>query len=143
LCLVEEVCVTVTVAGTTDQNELGTPGQHRQPAVVVAHGELDIADDALRRTLVALASDGQDVVVDLLNVTFIDSSVVRALLLAHREVTERGRWLRVVYTHHLIRRVIEICGLTELLPQYTSVEAAVRGVHSTVQRPEADGRQGQ
>lgn len=101
------------------------------PVVVVAKGELDIADESLQRVLVDLAPDSRGIVVDLLNVTFIDSSVVRALALAYRDATDRGGWLRVVYTHHMIRRVLEICGLAELLPQYTSVEAATRGVPST------------
>jgi anti-anti-sigma factor len=112
------------------------------PLVVVAEGELDVADESLQKLLLDLVTDDRGLVVDLLNVTFIDSSVVRALVLAHREASERGGWLRVVYTHHLIRRVIEICGLAELLPQYTSVEAAVRGVHSTVRQPDHDGRLG-
>jgi len=106
------------------------------PVVVVAKGELDIADESLQKVLVDLAAEGRGLVVDLLHVTFIDSSVVRALVLAYREANERGGWLRVVYTHHVVRRVIEICGLAELLPQYTSVEAAVRGVHSNVHQPE-------
>jgi len=114
------------------------------PVVVVADGELDIADESLQKVLLDLATDGRGVVVDMLNVTFIDSSVARALVLAYREAEDRGGWLRLVYTHHLIRRVIEICGLAEHLPQYTSVEAAVRGVHSTLHQPDAlDGRLGQ
>lgn len=118
-----------------------------QPVVVVASGELDIADESLQKILGDLAGDSRGIVVDLLNVTFIDSSVVRALVLAYREARDSGGWLRVVYTHHLIRRVIEICGLAEVLRQYTSVEAAVRGVHSTLHQSEHqagthDGRQG-
>jgi len=108
-----------------------------QPVVVVGNGELDIANESLEKVLLDLATDGRGIVVDLLNVSFIDSSVVRALALAYRGTKERGGWLRVVYTHHVIRRVIEICGLAELLPQYTSVEAAVRGVHSTVHQSAA------
>ena len=67
------------------------------------------------------------IVVDLTNVTFIDSSVVRALVVAHRTVLQRRGWVRAVYTHHLIRRVIDICGLDDVFPQYASVESAVRG----------------
>ncbi len=40
-------------------------------------------------------------------------------------VSERGGWVRIVYTHHLIKRVIEICGLTEVFPQYPTVAAAI------------------
>jgi anti-anti-sigma factor len=101
-----------------------------EPGVVVAEvsGELDAADNTLDDELTRLlARSDSHLVVDLTNVTFIDSSVVRALVVAHRTVMERGGWVRVVYTHHLIGRVIEICGLDEVFPQYASVESAVRG----------------
>lgn len=104
-----------------------------EPSVVVAEisGELDAADNKLDDELRTLLdrSDTQ-IVVDLTNVTFIDSSVVRALVVAHRTVRERGGWVRIVYKHHLIGRVIEICGLGEVFPQYASVESAVRGTTS-------------
>lgn len=108
----------------TSQAGLGAPG------VVVAEisGELDAADNKLDDELRALlAGSESQLVVDLTNVTFIDSSVVRALVVAHRTVTERGGWVRIVYTHHLIGRVVNLCGLDELFPQYASVESAVRG----------------
>jgi stage II sporulation protein AA (anti-sigma F factor antagonist) len=93
---------------------------------VTARGKLDAATDELARALDSAVAGGADhLVVDLLDVTFIDSSVVRDLVLAHRAVSERGGWLRIVYTHHLITRVIEICGLSEIFPQYPTVAAAI------------------
>ncbi|SHG57321.1 anti-anti-sigma factor [Jatrophihabitans endophyticus] len=106
------------------------PPSSDDPIVVVVDGELDASDldwtDELRATLDA---GHRRVVVDMLAVSFIDSSVVRALVSAYRVVAEEG-WLRVVYTHHLIRRVITICGLADALPQYPTVEAALRGTPS-------------
>lgn len=105
-----------------------------EPAVVVVEisGELDAADTTLDSELQALLDRSEShIVVDLTNVTFIDSSVVRALVVAHRTVTKRGGWVRVAYTHHLIGRVIEICGLREVFPQYPSVTSAVRGMTTT------------
>lgn len=93
---------------------------------VTASGELDAATDELSRALdSAVAGGAQHLVVDLLDVTFIDSSVVRDLVLTHRAVSERGGWVRIVYTHHLIKRVIQICGLTDVFPQYPTVAAAI------------------
>ena len=93
---------------------------------VTASGELDAASDELSRALdSAVAGGAQHLVVDLLDVTFIDSSVVRDLVIAHRTVSQRGGWVRIVYTHHLIKRVIEICGLAEVFPQYPTVSAAI------------------
>ena len=101
-----------------------------EPGVVVAEvsGELDAADNKLETELQTLLARSESrIVVDLTNVTFIDSSVIRSLVVAHRTVAERSGWVRVVYTHHLIGRVIEICGLRDVFPQYASVECAVRG----------------
>jgi anti-anti-sigma factor len=98
-------------------------------AVLVAFsGELDAADPAVEESLLGCAGQGADfIVVDLLNVSFVDSSVIRALVLAHRQVEAAGGWVRVVYTHHVVRRVIEMCGLAGLFPQYSTVESALRG----------------
>jgi stage II sporulation protein AA (anti-sigma F factor antagonist) len=102
-----------------------------QPVVVSFRGELDAADDSLAADLLARVEAGADrLIVDLLNVSFIDSSVIRALVLAYRATEEAGGWLRVVYTHHVVRRVIEMCGLSEVLPQFATVESARRGVAS-------------
>lgn len=94
-------------------------------------GELDAGDSSFGDDLLSRIGDGTSrVVVDMLNVSFIDSSVIRILVLAHRGTTAAGGWLRVVYTHHLVRRVIEMCGLADVLPQYPTIEAARRGVVS-------------
>jgi len=94
--------------------------------VVALAGELDVADADWSDAIDDALRDGASrLVLDLTNVTFIDSSVVRALVLAHRRVGPDG-WLRLVYTHHLIARVIDICGLGEAFPQYTTVDAARR-----------------
>lgn len=91
-------------------------------------GELDAGDSSFGDDLLARVDAGTSrVVVDMLNVSFIDSSVIRVLVLAHRGTTAAGGWLRVVYTHHLVRRVIDMCGLADVLPQYSTVDAARRG----------------
>ena len=94
--------------------------------VVALAGELDVADAEWSEAIEDALRDGVSrLVLDLTNVTFIDSSVVRALVLAHRRIGGEG-WLRLVYTHHLIARVIDICGLAETFPQYATVDAARR-----------------
>ena len=114
-----------------------------RPPVVALTGEWDVADERLEDLLLAplQAGDGR-LIVDMLNVSFIDSSVVRALVAAHVAASERQGWVRLVYTHHVIRKVIEICGLAELLPQFGSVEAAARGneIHLFENLAVEDGR---
>jgi anti-anti-sigma factor len=95
-------------------------------AVVALAGELDASDTSWARELDEVVDSGaRKLVVDMLNVTFVDSSVIQALILARRRVGGSG-WVRLVYTHHLIGRVIDICGLAETFPHYTTVDAALR-----------------
>lgn len=111
--------------------------------MISLRGELDAGDPGFADDLLGQMDGSPRVVVDLLNVSFIDSSVVRGLVLARRATSESDGWLRVVYTHHLIRRVIDMCGLAEVLPQYPSVEAALRGLTSQPPDSEAvDKREG-
>ena len=102
------------------------------PLVFPLAGELDSSDTGWSDELdAALDRGARRLVVDLLDVSFVDSSVVQWLVLAHKQVGDSG-WVRVVYTHHLIKRVIEICGLAELFPQYSSIDAALRAAPSKV-----------
>jgi stage II sporulation protein AA (anti-sigma F factor antagonist) len=106
--------------------------------VVAASGELDAADPSWADEIgAALDAGSNHLVIDLRNVTFIDSSVVRELLLAYKRVADQG-WIRLVYTHHLISRVIQICGLGDTFPQFTTVEAALRS-RTAFQRSAASG----
>lgn len=109
-------------------NVMATPGAATRPPVVTLTGEWDAADERLEDILLGqLRSGDTRLIVDMLNVSFIDSSVVRALVAAHVEANARSGWVRLVYTHHVVRRVIEICGLAEVLPQFGTLDAAARG----------------
>src|SRR6266496_3957792 len=78
---------------------------------VIACGELDLAArDALRDALAPL--DGA-VVVDLEQVTFLDSSCIGVLAGAGQRLQERGGDLRVRNPAEVPRRALEITGLEE------------------------------
>ena len=79
--------------------------------IVTASGQLDLAvNDALRDVLARL--DGA-VIVDLSNVTFIDSSAIGVLVGAQTRLTEAGGTLRLRNPQDLPRRVLEIVGLAD------------------------------
>lgn len=100
--------------------------------VVTCSGELDAADPSWADEIDAALRAGRNrLVVDLRNVTFIDSSVPRLLLLAHRRVGPDG-WLHLVYTHHMISRVLQICGLADTFPQFTTVHSALRSTPTRI-----------
>jgi stage II sporulation protein AA (anti-sigma F factor antagonist) len=109
----------------------------RDVEVLVLRGEYDAGnEDLMERVLAAVRAGQGRLVVDMVDTTFADSSVVRALVAGWDAATEQGGWLRVVYTHYMIGRVIEICGLQDLLPQYPSVQAAIAG-HVHTEHPRA------
>lgn len=88
------------------------PGGGNQGMVISPAGELDIATmgplaDALRR-----CDDGDQVVIDLSEVTFLDSSVLALFVESSRRCT-----MSVVGAQGIVRRVFEISGLHSLLTE--------------------------
>ena len=53
--------------------------------------------------------------IDLSKVSFMDSAGINALVRCHAAADRRGRSLRVVNPHPDVRRVLDICGLLDLL----------------------------
>jgi anti-anti-sigma factor len=87
-------------------------------AVVATRGELDIAGTvALEEAIGHLADDPVvlGVVVDLSQLTFMDSSGLRALVLAGRSVEASGRRFALVPGGEPVQRVFEITRMTERL----------------------------
>jgi anti-sigma B factor antagonist len=79
--------------------------------IVVASGELDLAArDALREALTPLHGT---VVVDLEQVTFLDSSCIGVLAGAGQRLREQGGELRMRNPADVPRRALEITGLQE------------------------------
>lgn len=80
------------------------------------YGEFDIAGVASFEQ--ALALDHQEVahlVVDLRGLTFIDSSGIRAILVASRRLGEKGASVTVVKAPDLVQRVFELSGVEDEL----------------------------
>jgi anti-sigma B factor antagonist len=83
--------------------------------VVALRGELDVASsDSVKRTLL---SSELPVVVDMADLTFIDSSGLTALVHASNELTKRGLGFRVRGVSPDLRRIFELTGLTKLLDE--------------------------
>lgn len=98
--------------------------------VVVVRGEHDIyTAPALRERLdEALAADPAGVVVDLSGATFLDSSILGALLEARRQSLERGTGYVVCLGEAPeagVARILEITGLVPVFPVVRSREEAM------------------
>jgi anti-sigma B factor antagonist len=92
---------------------------------------LDVSSDPTGQVVIAVAGEVEmvtapqlaacilehatsDVVVDLSNVTFLDSSGITALVHGYNELRKNGHTLRTTGERDLIRRVLEISGLDGL-----------------------------
>jgi anti-anti-sigma factor len=81
--------------------------------VLGLHGEFDLSGVPLfqRELKRALAGPAQAVALDLRGLTFVDSSGLRALIVAHKELNEAGRPCVVVKGPQRIHKLLEITGL--------------------------------
>jgi anti-sigma B factor antagonist len=95
--------------------------------ILELHGEIDIysATDFKLRMREAVGGSGLAVVVDLSDVTFIDSSGLSVLVFGEQRLRQRGAVLHIVCDER-IRRVLSIAGLNEALTLYEDRDEALR-----------------
>src|SRR3954470_3303270 len=82
-------------------------------ALLVFRGELDLAAASAMRSRVESVS-GRGLVIDLRDVTFIDSSGLRELLNAQESVVGAGRRIVLSGVPATVQRLLEMTGTTEL-----------------------------
>jgi anti-sigma B factor antagonist len=107
-------------------------------AVVLAlDGEFDLAAaPAMRERFESLRGAGaRAVVVDLSRVEFIDSSMLRELLLADAALRESGGQLALAAVRPPVHRLLELTRTTELLGLEPTVEQALARVRRPAARP--------
>ena len=93
--------------------------------VVRVEGELDMAtSDRFEEALGAAPPPGQ-LVIDLTECTFLDSSAVRLLVGAARAADESGGRVSLVARDPGILRVLEIAAVDTMLPVHDSVDSAL------------------
>jgi anti-sigma B factor antagonist len=94
-------------------------------SLITLTGELDLSvkaeidaelDRAIRAGLAAI-------VVDLSGVTFVDSSGVHSLVLAHRRAAQNGQTVFVVRGPAAVQHVLVLCGIAKRVTMLDSVSA--------------------
>jgi anti-sigma B factor antagonist len=104
------------------------------PGVVIVslRGEHDLNSKQVLTEVLASASAGADVLVDLSECTFMDSTVIGVLVLAFRAQSERGRRLELAIppAAHAVQRVATIAGLTTFLPIHETRSAGLASIQS-------------
>ncbi|MEV0390626.1 STAS domain-containing protein [Nonomuraea sp. NPDC050643] len=95
--------------------------------VVALAGELDTTNHAHLTAYLgqALGDPADQVVFDLRELTFLDSSGLRALLLCHRSSAEAGGELRLACLQPLPARLVEVTGVGSHMATHATVDQAV------------------
>ncbi len=98
-------------------------------ALVTVAGEVDVATaPQLRDRLDAAIDRGPStLVVDLLRVSFLDSTALGVLIGAHKRCDAGTTSMRIVLTEPRIMKVFEITSLNELFAIYATRAEAVAG----------------
>jgi anti-anti-sigma factor len=95
-------------------------------ALIVASGELDVQSvpELKERLAEAVDAGTKRVVVDLADVSFIDSLSLSALVGARRRLGEDGR-LAIVAVHEYVRLILQATGLEQVLDVFDTRDEAV------------------
>ncbi|MFD7130573.1 STAS domain-containing protein [Streptomyces sp. NPDC059894] len=84
--------------------------------VVTLAGEIDHhTGDTLRHALDASGVLRPRIVVDLHQVTFMDSSGINIFIAAHRTLSEAGGWLRLAAVRESVMRTLSIVGVDAVI----------------------------
>jgi anti-anti-sigma factor len=91
------------------------------------HGSLDIATSpSLRAALMEAAErERHEIVVDLSNLEFLDSTGLGALIGAHKRALEHQGSVRLVAQEGQILRLLRITGLLDVFSVYPNIDAAL------------------
>lgn len=95
-----------------------TVSKHGTTTTIALAGEWDLAEQKSTRNAIrdALRQSPECLVLDLSQVSFIDSSGIRVVLELHQRSTQRNVHLVIVPGPRAVRRPFEILGLTDRLP---------------------------
>ena len=104
--------------------------------IVVLTGEHDLGTVPRVRDALA-ANGGKALLVDLCAATFVDSSILGALLEARRTALEESRAFAVACSGEAepVRRVLEVTGLADELPVHPTREAAMAALEDSQGSP--------
>jgi len=113
---------------TSDAEFEVTASEQTALPVLRVRGEIDVASaPEFHARLSDLAGRGPEVImVDLSEVSFIDSTGLGVLVGAEKELRQDGRELRLVVTRPQIMRLFQLTGLDEVFTVLSGTDASVR-----------------
>lgn len=94
--------------------------------VLTLAGEIDHdTSDQLHRALDVTGTPGPRIVVDMRQVTFMDSSGINVLIAAYQAVTAADGWLRLATPTEAVARVLQLVGVDNLIPCHPTLGEAL------------------
>ncbi|MFE2886804.1 STAS domain-containing protein [Streptomyces graminifolii] len=94
--------------------------------VVALAGEIDHeTGGSLREALDLPNSVAPHAVIDLSQVTFMDSSGINILIAVHRTLAEAGGWLRLAGATPPVLRIIQLVGIDGIITCHPTVQQAL------------------
>ena len=108
--------------------EVRQPADRPELRIVAVDGEIDVfSSPKLKETLGALLDGGHDhLILDLQNVTYMDSSGLGVLVGVLKRVNNRIGAIELVFSNPQLKRIFEITGLSRVFPIHDSVAKAGR-----------------
>ena len=97
------------------------------PEIITLPDEIDVtnAQSVGDELQAAFGSGAAVVIADMSGTTYLDSSGVRYLLLAHEHAAQAGAQLRLVTESAAVLRILQITGVDRLLKIYPNLQAAL------------------
>lgn len=111
--------------------DLGIDVQHHDKAAIVnLSGEIDVyTAPKFKESLINLIEEGiHDIVVNLQDVTFMDSTGLGALVGGLKRVKPLGGSLVLICTQEKILKIFEITGLNKVFPIYQTTDQATKAL---------------
>lgn len=104
--------------------------RHLDGALVLSvSGEVDLANvSSLREHLKTAIETAKNLVVDLRDLRYIDSSGIAVLLEARRALARDGRSIALAAAPPMVQRILTIVRLEQVIPVFPTVEAAVESL---------------
>ncbi|MFF3488914.1 STAS domain-containing protein [Streptomyces sp. NPDC002701] len=95
--------------------------------VLTVRGEIDraTAPDLLKALTPDDDTTAMRIILDLKDVTFMDSTGINTLLTAHQTAQRTHGWLRLAAPTEAVLRVIQIVRLDHLIPSYPTLRQAL------------------
>jgi stage II sporulation protein AA (anti-sigma F factor antagonist) len=94
--------------------------------ILTVAGEIDYDTcETLRQALDVPATPPPRLVIDMRQVTFMDSTGINLLIAAHQSATDAGGWIRLAAPTSPVRRTIQIVGLDALIDCHATLREAL------------------